>query len=116
MTALDHLAPTHRAAVEMDDKLRAADARSARSAVGSVAELVGMLREHGDYWERVQEGRLRKVKRAMARLMQPFFRPQVRYNLLLAEQLGRVEVALDELRRKVDAPGDPPADSRADRY
>lgn len=111
MRTLDHLAPTHRAAVELDDKLRACDAQGAHAAVGSVAELVGMLREHGDYWERVQAGRLQKVKRAMARLMQPFFKPQVRYNLLVAEQLGRVEVALDELRRRVDLLSEPEADS-----
>ena len=107
----DHLAPSHRAALDLDEKLRAWDARTARASVGSVADLVRMLREHGDYWDRVQTGRLHKVKRGMARLMQPFFRPQVRYNLLLAEQIGRMEVTLDELRRAVAILSEAPANA-----
>ena len=106
MLILDHLAATERAAVALDVKLRVWDHASARNEVNSVADLVRMLREHGDYWDRVQSGRLHTVKRAMARLMQPFFRPQVRYNLIVAEQLGRIEVALDELRRKIEGAPD----------
>ena len=74
------------------------DLDDAQAESGSVADLVRRLREHGDYWERVQKGRLQRVKRGLARLMQPFFKPQVPYNLMVAEHLGRIEVALDELR------------------
>ncbi|MDB5349803.1 MAG: hypothetical protein JWN86_1050 [Planctomycetota bacterium] len=100
----EHLAASHRAAVELDEDLRDWDRELAAcsASAGSVADLVRMLREHGGYWDRVQTGRLKSVKRAMARLMQPFFKPQIRYNLMLAEHLGRIEVALGELREQIE--------------
>jgi hypothetical protein len=95
-----HLAATHASAVQQDEKLRlwVRELDEAQADTGSVADLVRRLREHGDYWERVQKGRLQAVKRGIARLMQPFFKPQVRYNLMVAEHLGRIEVALGEIR------------------
>ncbi|WP_422929460.1 hypothetical protein [Singulisphaera sp. PoT] len=99
-----HLTTTHDAAVKLDQQTRAWDhEQSAYSLAGSVGDLVRVLREQGDYWERVQTGRLSRVKRLIARLGQPFFRPQIRYNLLLAEVLGRVEFSLAELRREAEA-------------
>ncbi len=100
-----HRAPTLASAVKQDEAIRlwVRDLADASAATGSVAETVRRLLEHGDYWERVQRGRLQTLKRAMARLMQPFFRPQVRYNRMVAEHLGRIEVALDEVRREVEA-------------
>lgn|GEM_PF-3969277 len=99
-----HLTTTHDAAVKLDQQVRAWDhEQAAYSLAGSVADLVRVLREQGDYWERVQTGRLRWVKRLVARLGQPFFRPQIRYNLLLAEVLGRVEYSLAELRREAES-------------
>jgi hypothetical protein len=106
MITLDrgHLASTHRAAVQLDEKLRAWDQDASWcSSVGSAADLVQMLRTHGDYWDRVREGRLRTVKRLLARVGQPFFKSQIRYNLLVAECLGRIEVSLGELREAVQA-------------
>ena len=96
-----HLAATEKAAVDLEEELRAWDVESSRlSAVGSVAALVQLLREHGDYWERVRTGRLKTVKRIMARLGKPFLTPQIRYNLLVAEILGRIEYSLEELRQE----------------
>ncbi len=106
MLALDrgHLAATQAAAFKQDERLRAFvhELSACSAATGSVAELVHRLREQGSYWERVQVGRLRTVKRTIARLMQPFFKPQIRYNLMLAEAIGRVEVSLGELRREIE--------------
>ncbi len=105
MLTLDrgHLAATQRAAVKQDEKLRAVaeDLARASAAAGTVADLVRRLREQGDYWERARSGRLRTVKRLFARLAQPFFKPQIRYNLLLAESVGHIEVSLAELRREL---------------
>jgi hypothetical protein len=106
MIALDrgHLTATHQAAIELDEDLRAWSQELARfPTAGSVAELVQFLREHGDYWERVQTGRLQTVRRILARIGRPFFTPQIRYNLLLAEMVGRIEVSLAELRQEVQA-------------
>ncbi len=106
MITLDrgHLASTHQAAVKLDAKLREWDQDASWCAsVGSAADLVQLLRAHGDYWGRVREGRLRTVKRLLARLMQPFFKPQIRFNLLVAECLGRIEVSLAELRQAVES-------------
>jgi hypothetical protein len=106
MTGADreHLAATHALAVRLDGELRLGlrDLIDESLDAGSVGEIVRRLREHGDYWERVPRGRLRRVKLALARLMQPFFKPQIRYNLVVAEQLGRIEVALDGMRRQID--------------
>src|SRR3954469_24410480 len=98
-----HLAATHKSAVELDEDLRAWDQDLAASAasMSTVADLVHHLRTHAGYWDRVQTGRLRTLKRGMARLMQPFFKPQIRYNLMIAEHLGRIEVALAELRDEI---------------
>jgi hypothetical protein len=94
-----HTATTHQAAVELDEDLRAwAREHSWSSSAGSITELVQLLRQQGDYWERAQTGRLQAVRRALARLLKPFVTPQIRYNLLIADMLGRVEVALAELR------------------
>ena len=104
MITLDrgHLTTTHEAAVELDEDLRAwVEETSRYPSSGSVTELVHLLRAQGDYWERVQTGRLRTVRRLMARLARPFFTPQIRYNLLLADLVGRIEVALAELRQEV---------------
>jgi len=101
-----HLARTQQAAAGLDDGLRALDHRDLGRADGPAAEaadLVRFLKEQGDYWEQSQAGRLGAVKRLLAKLVRPFFAPQVRYNLLLAETLGRVELALAELRMAADA-------------
>jgi len=106
MLTLDrgHLTTTHEAAVELDEDLRAWIEESSRfPASGSITELVQLLRAQGDYWERVQTGRFPKVRRLMARFGRPFFTPQIRYNLLIADLVGRIEVALDELRQEVGA-------------
>jgi hypothetical protein len=104
MITLDraHLGTTHQAAAALDVNLRASIEKNAgKPAPGSIADLVQMLREHGDYWQRAQNGRLRTVRRVLARLTQPFFSPQIRYNLLLAEALGRIEESLAELRQEM---------------
>lgn len=100
-----HLDATHRAAVKQDEKLRlwVRDLSDGAGEAGSVGEMVRRLREHGDYWHRVQQGRLKSVKRSLARLIQPFFKPQIRYNLIVAEHLGRIEVAMEELRRELES-------------
>jgi hypothetical protein len=100
-----HLAATHKAAVRQDEKMRlwVRDLSASSAEAGSVGAMVRGLREHGDYWERVQKGRLQKVKRLLARLMKPFFSPQVRYNLIVAEHLGCIEVAMDEMRREIES-------------
>ena len=97
-----HLTTTHEAAVELDEDLRAwVEETSRYPTSGSVAELVQLLRTQGDYWERVQTGRLRSVRRIVARLARPFVTPQIRYNLLLADLAGRIEVSLAELRQEM---------------
>ena len=107
MLTLDrgHLAATHEAAIELDEDLRDWDRELAGCAwtSGSVADLVRMLRDHGGYWDRVRTGRLKTVKRLMARLMKPFFTPQIRYNLMLAQHLGRIEEALAALREEIES-------------
>ena len=109
MITLDrgHLAATHEAAVELDEDLRAwVEDTSSDLSTGSVAELVQLLRAQGDYWERVQTGRLQSVRRLLARVARPFFTPQIRYNLLLADLVGRIEVSLAEIRRDIQTKQD----------
>ena len=100
----EHLAATHARAVKHDGVLRGIAEEMARGSAtgGSAAELVRRLREQGDYWERARSGRLRWVKRLLTRLAQPLIKPQIRYNLALAESLGHVEVTLAELRLEIE--------------
>ena len=103
MLTLDrgHLAATHRRPSSWTRKCATGVRRSrtAPRSAGSVAELVQSSASTATTGRR-PDGPSAAVKQALARLMQPFFKPQVRYNLIVAEHLGRIEVALDGASRR----------------
>ncbi len=99
---LDHLPASESRAVALDVRLRGWDQSTLHSEAGSVAGLVQMLSHRADYWKRAQSGRFPKVRGVIAKVLGPFFRPQVQYNLIVAAQLGRIEASLDEIRGRLD--------------
>ena len=112
MLTLDrgHLAATHQSAIEQDAGLRAWSIKEVPESTARPAdELARILRWQANYWEQAQVGRYPRIRRLLARLTRPFFDAQIRFNLLVADHLVRIEETLQHLQDGTEALPYPPA-------